>query len=230
MGSLAYVIARNAAAALSLLHPTSLQKDQMKTEMAAAKSLEKEVKAKEKEIARVEEEAKKAEEDALRAKQEMEESNKFKSETARKAEQVEKEIAKLQSEMKGKEEALVGAETAAMKAEREAAHADLTLKANLMDREELILERVGLKAVQVNWAQIGEAEGVRPDDLTRIQGLDEFSQKKLNALGIHTFEQISRMDPVTAEVVNDALEYTPGRVGKMMWVQQAMQLMHEKGF
>ena len=55
-----------------------------------------------------------------------------------------------------------------------------------MDREELILERVGLKAVQVNWAQIGEAEGQRPDDLTRIQGVDEFAQKKLNVLGIHT--------------------------------------------
>ena len=117
-----------------------------------------------------------------------------------------------------------------MRAEREAAHAELSLKANLMDREDLILERVGLKAVQINWAQIGEAEGERPDDLTRIQGLDEFSQKKLNVLGIHTFEQVSKMDPVTAEVVNDAMEFTPGRVTKMMWVQQATQLLHERGF
>ncbi|MCH2643468.1 MAG: hypothetical protein MKZ52_05310, partial [Candidatus Thalassarchaeum sp.] len=145
------------------------------------------------------------------------------------AEQVEQEIEKIQSEMKGKEEALVGVETAAMKAEREAAHEELKLKANLMEREELILERVGLKAVQINWAQIGEAEGQRPDDLTRIQGLDEFSQKKLNVLGIHTYDQISKMDPVTAEVVNDAMEFTPGRVTKMMWVQQSVQLMAERG-
>ena len=204
-------------------------KDQMKTEMAAAKALEKEVKAKQAEIARVEQEAKKAEEQKVRVQQEIEDSQKFKSETTKKAEQVEQEIEKIQSEMKGKEEALVGVETAAMKAEREAAHADLKLKANLMEREELILERVGLKAVQVNWAQIGEAEGQRPDDLTRIQGLDEFAQKKLNVLGIHTYDQISRMDPVTAEVVNDAMEFTPGRVTKMMWVQQAVQLMAERG-
>ena len=131
--------------------------------------------------------------------------------------------------MKGKEEALVGVETEAMKAERLAAEADLKLKANILDREELILERVGLKAVQVNWAQIGEAEDERPDDLTRIQGLDDFSQKKLNVLGIHTFGQIAKMDPVTAEVVNDALEFTPGRVAKMMWAQQAMQLIAERG-
>jgi predicted flap endonuclease-1-like 5' DNA nuclease len=136
---------------------------------------------------------------------------------------------KLQSEMKGKEQALVGVETAAMKAERDAAHAELSLKANLMDREDLILERVGLKAVQINWVQIGEAEDQRPDDLSRIEGLDEFSQKKMNVLGIHTYDQIAKMDPVTAEVVNDAMEFTPGRVTKMMWVQQASQLMHERG-
>ncbi|MED5398484.1 MAG: hypothetical protein VYD41_04045, partial [Candidatus Thermoplasmatota archaeon] len=57
------------------------------------------------------------------------------------------------------------------------------------------------------------------------EGLDDFAQMKLNALGIRTYEQISRMDPVTAEVVNDALEYTPGRVTKMMWAQQALQIM-----
>ena len=197
--------------------------------MAAAKTLAKEVSAKQKEIARVEEEAKKADAQKLKVQQEIEDSRKFKSETAKKAEEVEAEVAKMQSEMKGKEEALVGVETAAMKAEREAAHAELKLKANLMDREELILERVSLKAVQVNWAQIGEGEDQRSDDLTRIQGLDEFSQKKLNVLGIHTYDQLAKMDPLTAEVINDAMEFTPGRVTKMMWSQQATQLMHERG-
>jgi predicted flap endonuclease-1-like 5' DNA nuclease len=51
----------------------------------------------------------------------------------------------------------------------------------------------------------------------------------MNVLGIHTYDQIAKMDPVTAEVVNDAMEFTPGRVTKMMWVQQASQLMHERG-
>ena len=201
----------------------------MKDEMKAAKSLEKEVKAKQKEILQVEAEAKAAIERKEKVEKEIEESQKFKSDTTRRAEEVEKDIIKLQSEMKGKEEALVGVETEALRAEREAAEAELKLKANLLDREELILERVSYKAVQVNWAQIGEAEGQKPDDLTRIQGLDEFSQKKLNVLGIHTFDQISKMDPVTAEVVNDAMEFTPGRVTKMMWAQQAMQLMMERG-
>ena len=201
----------------------------MKDEMKAAKSLEKEVKAKQREILKVQAEALKAEEQKKKVEQEIEESHKFKSETARKAESVEKDIEKIQSEMKAKETALVGVETEAMKAEREAAHAELQLKANILDREELIIQRVGLKAVQINWAQIGESEDQRPDDLTRIQGLDDFSQRKLNALGIHTYDQISKMDPLTADVVNDAMEFTPGRIAKMMWTQQAMQLMAELG-
>ena len=204
-------------------------KAQMKDEMKAAKSLAKEVTAKTKEIAKVEAEAQAAVERKKQVEKEIEESQKYKSDTAKKAEEVEQDIAKLQSEMKGKEQALVGVGTEALRVEREAAEAELKLKANLLDREELILERVGLKAVQINWAQIGEGEGQKPDDLTRIQGLDEFSQKKLNALGVHTYDQISKMDPVTAEVVNDALEFTPGRVAKMMWSQQAMQLLIERG-
>ena len=134
----------------------------------------------------------------------------------------------MQTEMKGKEDELVGVETAAQKAEREAHEAELQLKANLLHREDLILERVALKAVQINWNQIGEAEGERPDDLTRIQGLDEFGQKKLNVLGIHTLPQIPKLDPATAEVVNDAMEITPGRIAKMTWVQQAIQLLAER--
>jgi len=131
----------------------------------------------------------------------------------------------MQTELKSKEDDLIGVETAAQKVEREAYEADLRLKADKMEREELILERVRLKAVQVNWMQIGEGEDSEPDDLTQIEGLDDFAQMKLNALGIRTYEQISRMDPVTAEVVNDALEFTPGRVTKMMWAQQALQIM-----
>ena len=130
--------------------------------------------------------------------------------------------------MKAAEDQLITTESEAQKAEREALEAELNLKADLMERDQLIIERVRLKAVQVNWAQIGEAEDEDPDDLTKIEGLDEFSQRKLNALGVHTYGQLSRMDPVTAEVINDAIEFTPGRVSKMMWAQQAMQLMSMK--
>jgi predicted flap endonuclease-1-like 5' DNA nuclease len=113
-------------------------------------------------------------------------------------------------------------------AEREAHEAELKLKANLLEREDLIIERVGLRATQVNWEIIGEAEFEEPENLTEIEGLDEFSQKKLKALGIITLEQLSRMDPATAEVVNDALEFPPSRIRKMMWAEQARQLMSDQ--
>ncbi len=93
------------------------------------------------------------------------------------------------------------------------------------EREGLILERVGLRSEQINWALIGKSENGEADDLTRINGLDDFSQKKLNVLGIHSFGQISKMDPETSELVNDALEFMPGRITEMEWTQQAMTLI-----
>jgi len=83
-------------------------------------------------------------------------------------------------------------------------------------------EKTGFNADQINWDQIGRAEEMEPDDLTKIEGVDETTQKKLNVLGIHSFEQLSKMDPVTIEAVNEALELMPGRVAKMMWAQQAL--------
>ena len=84
-------------------------------------------------------------------------------------------------------------------------------------------DRVGLN--EINWSQIGRAEDEEPEDLTKIKGIDELIQKKLYVMGIHTLEQISRMDKVSAEAINGALELMPGRITKMMWAQQAITLI-----
>ena len=78
-------------------------------------------------------------------KKKIELIRKTKTEAEKKAEQVQKDIERIQSEMKSGEDELVGVESAAQKkADREAHEAELKLKANLMEREELILERVVL--------------------------------------------------------------------------------------
>jgi predicted flap endonuclease-1-like 5' DNA nuclease len=203
-------------------------KSQMKEEMSAAKSLVKDTKAAKKEIAQVKAEADKATAQKEKLEKEIEESHKFQDEATIKAKQVQVDIDRIQGEMKTSGDELVGVETEAQMAEREAHEAELKLKANLLEREDLIIERVGLRATQVNWEVIGEAEFEEPDALTEIEGLDEFSQKKLNALGIITLEQLSRMDAATADVINDALEFPPSRIRKMMWAEQARQLMSEQ--
>lgn len=66
------------------------------------------------------------------------------------------------------------------------------------------------------------------DDLTKIDGLGAFTEKKLNEIGIFTYEQIAAWDADTVNQVTQAIEFIPGRIEKDHWVQQAIQLQkHE---
>ena len=65
------------------------------------------------------------------------------------------------------------------------------------------------------------------DDLTKIEGLDEFL-RKIEC----TWDSKPRSNylvyPGSAEVINDALEFMPQRILKMMWAQQAVRLINER--
>ena len=63
------------------------------------------------------------------------------------------------------------------------------------------------------------------DDLTRIKGIGSFLEKKLNGLGIYTFEQISKFDAGLIEKVTTAIEFFPGRIERDDWVGQATALI-----
>jgi predicted flap endonuclease-1-like 5' DNA nuclease len=86
-------------------------------------------------------------------------------------------------------------------------------------------------------AAIASALGVRVkaatseerDDLKRISGVGPFIEKKLNALGIYTFEQISQLDDELVAKVNAAIEFFPGRIARDNWVGQAQELHRHKG-
>ena len=178
----------------------------------------------------VEEARKKAEAEVIAAKVEAEEAR-----MNAEVEEAEAEEARMNAEVEEAEaeEAKAEAEAAenrVVEAVRKAEEAgkdieQIASEAEKEEREGLILERVGLRSEQINWALIGKSENGEADDLTRINGLDDFSQKKLNVLGIHSFGQISKMDPETSELVNDALEFMPGRITEMEWTQQAMTLI-----
>ena len=53
-------------------------------------------------------------------------------------------------------------------------------------------------------------------------------EDKLNALGIYTFEQVSKMTAQIEEEVNIAIEFFPGRVKRDEWVKQAKQFVKKK--
>jgi len=175
-----------------------------------------------------------AEQEVERARAEAEEANK-KAE----AEEAEAEEARLIAEMEEEEAKEAKADAAAAKRKL----ADAILKAEIAGkdvqgitsevedekRELLILERVGKRRDSIDWKKIGEFGGSSSDDLTLINGIDEFTQKKLNSLGVFSYEQLSRMDSTTAKNVNDALEMLPEKVIEMDWTKQAITMLELKG-
>jgi len=96
-------------------------------------------------------------------------------------------------------------------------------------REGLIIERVTSRGDSLDWSKIGISEGNNPDDLTLIKGIDDFTQRKLNALGIFTFRQIANIDSDAGKAVNDSLELLPGKVSELAWAKQAITMLELKG-
>ena len=86
------------------------------------------------------------------------------------------------------------------------------------------LQRVRDRVGHINFDRIGTAEARQRDDLKEIKGIGIFIEKKLNALGIYTFEQIARFNEEDQQTVNEAIEFFPGRVARDEWVAQAREL------
>ena len=176
----------------------------------------------------------KAEEEVELAKEEVSEAIKRAQQ-----EEAEAEEARLVAEMEEDEarEAKAYAEAAKRKLDDALRKADLAGKdaeqfTEEMEREKregLILERVTERGDSLDWSKIGISEGNNPDDLSLINGIEEFTQRKLNALGIFTFRQIANIDSDAGKDVNDALELLPGKVAELAWAQQAITMLELKG-
>ena len=63
------------------------------------------------------------------------------------------------------------------------------------------------------------------DDLTKIEGIGDFIAKKLNAVGVFTYEDIAQWGNDKVESITSSIEYIPGRIIKDDWVGQAAKLM-----
>ena len=63
------------------------------------------------------------------------------------------------------------------------------------------------------------------DDLTKIEGIGDFISKKLNSIGVFTYEDIAEWNSNKIEEITVAIEYLPGRIQKDDWVGQAAVLL-----
>jgi len=76
------------------------------------------------------------------------------------------------------------------------------------------LDQVGIKRVTID----------QKDDLKLISGVGPFIEKKLNKLGIYSFEQIAGLSGSQIHQITEAIEFFPGRIERDDWVGQARNL------
>jgi predicted flap endonuclease-1-like 5' DNA nuclease len=66
------------------------------------------------------------------------------------------------------------------------------------------------------------------DELSAIQGIGPFLEKKLNEQGIFTYEQVAAWTEADVDSVTKAINFFDGRIAKDNWVGQAKELAAKK--
>ena len=220
------------AAAAALLVKQEEEKAKKAEEAAAKKKAKEEAAAKKKADA----EAKNAKAAEAKAEKEAEAKKKAEEEAAaallvKQEEEKAKKAEEAAAKKKAKEEAdakkAKKAEEAAAKkkADEEAAAAAKPVTKEAKKKEEL--KRVKANASKIDFKVLGTAKASDKDDLQVIKGIGPFIEEKLNALGIYTYLQISKMTSKLEDNVNLAIEFFPGRVKRDQWVAQAKILLGE---
>ncbi|MDA8616572.1 hypothetical protein N9L27_07105, partial [Candidatus Poseidoniales archaeon] len=194
---------------------------------AEAEANEAALKAAEEERLKAEQEAQ-AEEDRIKAEAEAEEAEK---EAEKEAKAQADADAKAAKEAKAQADAEAKAAKEAKAAEEKAAKAAAAAKkakpASKEVKKKEELKRVQERSETIDFAILGTAKASDKDDLQVMKGIGPFIEEKLNALGIYTYLQVSKMTSKLETDVNEAIEFFPGRVKRDQWVNQAKILLGE---
>lgn len=67
------------------------------------------------------------------------------------------------------------------------------------------------------------------DDLTAIDGIGPFLERKLNEAGVFTYAQISNWSAADIVDITQKIQFFPGRIEKDDWVGKATQLLNASG-
>ena len=96
------------------------------------------------------------------------------------------------------------------------------------EMEHLILLHIAERKYLLDYKSFGTATVEEKDDLKMISGIGPFIEKRLHALDIYTFRQISNFTAKDIETINVAIVYFSGRIERDEWVAQARELVHDK--
>jgi len=98
-----------------------------------------------------------------------------------------------------------------------------------IDKWSDLLNHITEKKSLIFFDRIGTAEKEEANDLTMISGIGGWIMKKLYALDIYTFKQISNFTPEDIQTVTNAIEFFPNRIEKDEWILQAKELVKIAG-
>ena len=80
---------------------------------------------------------------------------------------------------------------------------------------------------KLNFDSFGKADVSQKDDLKLISGVGPFIEKKLNSIGIYTFDQISKFTKEDIDTVTALIQFFPGRIERDKWTKQASSLKNK---
>jgi predicted flap endonuclease-1-like 5' DNA nuclease len=94
--------------------------------------------------------------------------------------------------------------------------------------EQLTLTQISERKHLLDYNSFGTAKPEEKDDLKMISGIGPFIERRLHAVEIYTFRQISRFTPKDIEAMNIAIIYFSGRIERDEWVAQANELANSE--
>ncbi|GAA0722710.1 hypothetical protein GCM10009430_25380 [Aquimarina litoralis] len=97
-----------------------------------------------------------------------------------------------------------------------------------IETTDIKVETEAVEKPKLNFESFGKADETQKDDLKRISGVGPFIEKKLNSIGIFTFDQISRFTKEDIETVTELIQFFPGRIERDNWTDQAEKLKNQK--
>lgn len=106
---------------------------------------------------------------------------------------------------------------------------DEILKPKERSKEAFTLARIKERGKEINFDHIGYSRQEEADDLKHIKGIGPSLEKKLNSIGIYSFFQIAKFGSEDEELVNEAIEFFPGRIKRDQWVRQAKEILKQNG-
>ncbi len=98
----------------------------------------------------------------------------------------------------------------------------------LTKAETKALSRIAKKSVNFDYSRIGKSKYSERDNLQLVVGIGPYIEKKLHALQIFTFEQLSKMTKRDIRQITEAIEFFPGRIERDEWKKQSARFLRQK--